>query len=224
MFRFLKLHIVEYYLFYILAYVLVTPIWLNVMASFLYKNINLIPLMLSVYMGTTLILGAGGIKHYYPNLKFLSKVLFTIGLLVQAIFLIKLVEPALHSITVTLALSMSLMLAILWIVIYVIDLSSLDKEKNRLIGKNVFRYFIFCVVLLYAPVVLLSKYYSNQINKILSKGSLNVAGSSDSTQIEKMIDEKIWQAQEFTLLLMILVLLLFSYFYRRVTNVASGSD
>jgi len=214
----LRRHVLEYYLFYVLAYGLVLPIWLQLAVMFLSKNDDESFPSLFLIMGSILILVAGGLKHYQPKLQIIDRMLLAVGLLIEVVFLVKLFKPALSHVVVALPLSISLAVSTWWTVVYFLDLSNLDKGKNNLIGKEVIKYFILCAVLLYVPSMLLGEYYKHQVDAILAVGSVNVAGGLDYTQIEKMIDEKMWQARGLVSILIISILILLFYFYRRVKN------
>jgi hypothetical protein len=84
-----------------------------------------------------------------------------------------------------------------------------------LIGKKVTKYFILCAVLLYVPSLLLSRYYKHQAAAILAAGSVKESGKLDYLQAEKMLDNKMWQVAGLEFLLVMLILALFLYFYKR---------
>ena len=219
----LRRHVFEYYLFYVLAYGLVLPIWLKLAVMFSSKNIDESFSLLFFIMGGLLIPVAGGLKHYRPKLKIIDRALLAAGLLIEVVFLVKLFKPALSHVAVALPLSISLAVSTWWTVVYFLDLSNLDKGRNYLIGKEVLKYFILCALLLYVPSMMLGKYYRHQVDAILAAGSVNVAGGLDSKQIEKMIDEKMWQARGLLSILIIFILILLFYFYRRVKNRIEGN-
>ncbi len=218
----LKRHVVEHYLFYILAYVLVSPMWLKLIVVFLYKNMNVVPLLFLFNAGALLIFIAAGFKHYRSKLKVFAGILFVAGLLIECIVMAQLFVPAFSQAAIALPLLISSAMSGWWVIIYFLDLSGMDREKSKLLGKQVLKYFILCAVLLYGSSALLSGYYRRQIEAILAADSVNVAGGLDSTQIEIMMDEKMWQVVLLGFLQFIVIIILFFYFYNRVKTIVEN--
>ena len=214
----LKRHLLEYYLFYILAYALALPIWLELVRMFLTKNIDVAFSLIVFILGSMVILAAGILKHNFPKLSLLSKILLFVGLGVEVIFLSQLLKPLLSETAVAVPGLVSMAVSVWWIVIYCLDLSGINRERNRLLGKKMLRYLIVTAALLYIPFIMLSRYYRRQIDAVVAAGSVNVPGGMDYRQIEMMMDEKLWQAKALVSLLIILALIVFFCFYRRVKN------
>lgn len=214
----IKRHLSEYYLFYVLAYGLVLPAWFNLLSLLLYKHMSLGLSFLLITIGVTLAFAAGGLRHYQPKLKVVHGALLGVGILLQVVSLAKLFGPALSDIGVALPVAISVAVSLWWIVIYFVDLSDLNREKNKLIGGRVLKYFVLCAVLLYAPSLLLNRYYSKQIKAIFPAGSVHLSGGLDYVQIEKIMDETVWKAKGLISLLTVFILILLFYFYRRAKN------
>jgi hypothetical protein len=66
------------------------------------------------------------------------------------------------------------------------------------------------------PTLFLGRYYKHQVDKIFAIAPVNVAGGLNSTEIEKMIDVTLRQANMIHLLLTLFVVLLFFFLYRKV--------
>jgi hypothetical protein len=214
----LERHVIGYHLFYLLAYVLVMPVWLKLTSLLLYKNMTVAPLLLLFNVGMFLIFVAI-IKHYRSNLRTLARISLVVGLLIEVIALVQLLVPTLSHPAVALPMLISLVMSIWWTVVYFLDLSSINREQSKLLGKQVLRYFILCAVLLYGSSAVLGVYYRRQIDAILAAGSVNVAGGLDSTQIESMMDARIWQAALLDFVQLIVIVVVFLYFYKRARTI-----
>jgi hypothetical protein len=153
------------------------------------------------------------IQNIQPKIKIISGVLLLLALASQIYFITQLASTILTEYASAVLVLFSLAASLWSILIY---FTGLDNEKNKLIGKKIPIYFILSAVLFYVPTLLLGKYYKHQVDKIFAAGSVNLAGGLNSTQIERMIDATLRQANMVHLLLTLFVIILFFFLYRKV--------
>jgi hypothetical protein len=209
----LKRHMMDYFLFCILSYGLVSAVWIKIAGVYSMTAWALVSLLSGLLLSTMAVLLAAVIQNIHPKMKILGGVLLPFALASQIYFLIKLAPTVLTDYATGVLVLFSLAASLWSIPVY---FTGLDKEKNKLIGRKIVKYFILSAFLFYVPTLFLGRYYKQQIDKIFAAGSVNVAGGLNSAQIEKMIDATLRQANMIHLLLTLFVVILFFFLYRKV--------
>jgi len=209
----LKRQMRDYFLFCILSDALVSVMWIKIAGVYSITAWALISLLSGLLLSTMAVLLAAVIQNFHPKMKLLGGVLLPIALAAQIYFVTKLAPTVLTEYATAVLVLFSLAASLWSILIY---FTGLDNEKNKLIGKKIPVYFILSVVLFYVPTLFLGRYYKHQVDKIFAIPPVNVAGGLNSTEIEKMIDVTLRQANMIHLLLTLFVVLLFFFLYRKV--------
>ncbi len=208
-----KRQIRDYFLFCILSYGLVSVVWLKIAGAYSITAWALISLLSKLLLSTMGVLLAAMIRNIHPKMKIIGGVLLPLALAAQIYFLIELAPTVLTEYATRILVLFSLAASLWSILIY---FTGLDNEKNKLIGKKIPIYFILLAILFYVPTLILGRYYKHQVDKIIATGSLNAAGGLNSTQIGKMIDATLRQANMVHLLLTLFMVILLFFLYRKV--------
>jgi hypothetical protein len=209
----LKRQMKDYFLFCILSYGLVSVVWIKIAGVYSLTAWALVSLLSGLLLSTMAVLLAAVIQNVHPKMKILGGILLPFALASQIYFLIKLAPTVLTEYATGVLVLFSLVASLWSIPIY---FTGLDKEKNKLVGKKITIYFILSALSFYVPTLFVGRYYRHQVDKIFAAGSVNVAGGLNSTEIEKMIDVTLRQANMIHLLLTLFVVLLFFFLYRKV--------
>lgn len=203
----------EYYLFCILSYALIAPIWYKYATWFSYEHVNEALLMPRLICFVLLVAFGAILKHRQPKLKIVAWFLISLGGLLQVVLMIRLYATALTNYVVGAVVLLSIAVSI-WSIL--VGLNSLDFERNKRLGRKILKYFILTAAIFFVAVSLIGRYYGGKINEIVSSGSLYVPGGLNAEQMARMMDVKIWQANLLLSILTIAAVSWFFIFYKRV--------
>lgn len=218
--KFLKQYASQYYFYYTMAFVVLLPIWLQLLGISLYRDINAIISFVFMFLGIMLVSLAATFRHLKPQFKISKRLLLFVGLSVQLLCLFMIYKTVPIYYVLNVFVLVSILMSTFWLVMYFIDLPELDIEKTRLIGKKVIKYLVLSVLLLYGFNFIVGRYYSQIIFKIIElpiKPEF-VGSKMHYAEIESQLHSKLLEARLLILFITIISLVLFFVFYKKVTK------
>ena len=139
-------HLSEYFDFYFCAYLLIMHPCETMAIHF--GTFDIVHPVCLFETGGLLIYCAGAIKHNYPALSSLARVILAVGLSIETVFFMRLLRPACASVNVALPLLIVVAFSIVGIIIYFSHLAKCETMKSPPVYKKVFVFVFLCYFLL----------------------------------------------------------------------------
>lgn len=207
----LRRHVLEYHSFYIFAHLLLTPCLPQALFLLAPGDVDVGFPLVGVFLGGLLILLAQTIKHKLPKLKGLARASLAIGLLVDAVLLVRLSKPASSSPAVALALLTLSAISIWWTAIFFLDLSDRDKEKHKLVLLKFIGPVALCAFVMWGSIMAFLKYETHRV--------LAASGATF-----EMLPRELMRLALGYLVVISFSLILLLFFYRRALRGVSDED
>lgn len=205
----------DYYLLGVLLYPLIAFAWQRLGLLFNYKNVGFSNVPDYFIFSVLIILIATTLKQWQPNLRIPSWALLIVGWLLEIKIIISLDSSILATFTIDILLLTSLAMSCWSTFMFFIGF---DINKYRSFSKKLTKYYFVTALIFVGSIVIIARYYLTSFLKIASSGSLFVAGGINHDQMEKLIDDKIWQADIFMTVLTILTAFILGVPYRKILN------